>query len=470
MILKRFVEGMDERVGGASFVERSLRKVFPDHWAFMLGEIAMYCFVILVLTGTFLSLFYVASSQPVTYDGPYAPLRGQEVSAAFDSVMRISFEVRAGLVMRQIHHWAAVLFVAAIVFHMIRVFFTGAFRKPRDINWLVGFSLFLLGIFAGFTGYSLPDDLLSGTVLRIAYSVVLSIPLIGTWMAYLLFGGEFPAPELLNRLLVIHIMILPALIAGAMATHVALVWRQKHTQFRAPGRTEDTVEGTSLWPNYGMKALGLMFCVFAVLAALGGLAQINPIWLYGPFVPYSASSPAQPDWYMGWLEGAVRLAGPWSVTVFGHTIGELFWPGVVFPGLFFTIVAAWPFVEARVTGDHDEHHFLQRPREMPLRSAVGAAGLTLMSILTIAGSNDVMARLFDVEVDQLNVWLRWGLLVLPLAVAFVVFRACRELGERDVHPVSRPKRLEVRWSQTGGFEESEDATEPASTAPERSEP
>jgi ubiquinol-cytochrome c reductase cytochrome b subunit len=378
--------------------------------------------------------------------------------------MRLTFEVRAGLVMRQIHHWAAVLFVAAIVFHMLRVFFTGAFRKPRDINWLLGFTLFVLGIFAGFTGYSLPDDLLSGTGLRIGYSVLLSIPFVGTWAAYLFFGGEFPSPDLLHRLLVVHIMILPALIAGVMGAHVALVWRQKHTQFRAPGRSEDTVEGTALWPNYGMKALGLMFCVFAVLALLGGLAQINPIWLYGPFVPYSASSPAQPDWYMGWLEGAVRLAPNWDLHLFGHTVGELFWPGVVFPGVFFTLVAAWPFIEGRFTGDRDVHHFLQRPREAPLRSAIGAAGLTLMSVLTVAGSNDVMARLFDVEVDRLNVWLRWGLLVLPLAIGFAVYRACRELARRDLHPVSRPKRLDVRWSPTGGFEEAEPDGERAASS------
>jgi quinol---cytochrome-c reductase cytochrome b subunit len=456
MILKRFVEGMDERVGGASFLRRSLRKVFPDHWSFMLGEIALYCFAILVLTGTFLSFFYVASSRTVIYHGPYRPLQGQEVSAAFDSVMRISFEVRAGLVMRQIHHWAAVLFVAAIVFHLLRVFFTGAFRKPRELNWLLGTTLFVLGIFAGFTGYSLPDDLLSGTGLRIGYSVLLSIPFVGTWAAYLFFGGEFPSPDLLNRLLVVHIMILPALLAGVMATHVALVWRQKHTQFRAPGRSEDTVEGTSLWPNYGMKALGLLFCVFAVLAFLGGLAQINPIWLYGPFVPYSASSPAQPDWYMGWLEGAVRLGPPWSITLFGHTVGELFWPGVVLPGIFFTLLALWPFLEARFTHDHEIHHFLQHPREMPLRSAVGAAGLTFMTVLTIAGSNDVLARLFHVEVDRLNGLLRWSLVLAPLLVGVVVFRICRELRSRDVHPIARPTRLAVRWSEDGGFEEVEE--------------
>jgi ubiquinol-cytochrome c reductase cytochrome b subunit len=457
---KRIARGLDDRLGTASFTEAALKKVFPDHWSFMLGEIAMYSFVMLVLTGTFLSLFYVASSQPLTYRGPYAPLHGQTVSAAYDSVLRLSFEVRAGLVMRQIHHWAALVFVAAIVAHMLRIFFTGAFRKPRDLNWLFGFTLFLLGMGAGFSGYSLPDDLLSGTGLRIGYSVLLSIPFVGTWMAYLFFGGEFPSPDLLHRLLIVHVMIIPGLIIGVMTAHVAIVWRQKHTQFPGPGRTEDTVTGSPMWPNYGMKALGLMFMVFAVLAALGGLVQINPIWVYGPFVPYSASAPAQPDWYVGWLEGAVRLAPNWELHVFGHTVGELFLPGVVLPSLFFGLVAMWPFLEARVRRDRSTHHLLQHPRDAPVRTAIGAAGVTLMVVLTIAGSNDVMAKLFRIEVDTLNTALRWLLFVGPVAVGFTVHRICRQLGREDLHPVRRPRRGELRWSPEGGFEEIEDDREP----------
>lgn len=456
MRVERFVESMEDRLGPSSFLRKALRKVFPDHWAFMLGEIALYCFLLLVITGIFLSFFYVASSETVVYDGPYEPLRGRAVSAAYESVLRISFQTRAGLVMRQIHHWAALVFVAAIVAHLLRVFFTGAFRKPRDINWLVGFSLLILGMFAGFTGYSLPDDLLSGTGLRIGYSVLLSIPFVGTWAAFLLFGGEFPAPELMNRLLIIHVLLIPGLIAGAMIAHLAIIWRQTHTQFRAPGRTEDTVSGTPLWPNYGMKALGLMFLVFGTIALLGGLVQINPVWLYGPFVPSSASSPAQPDWYMGWLEGVVRLAPDWEWTIFGHTIGELFLPGVVFPTLFFGLVALWPFIEARVTGDRELHHFLDRPRDAPGRSAFGAAGTTLMAVLTFAGSNDVMAKLFQVEVDTLNTVLRILVLVLPPVVGLAVHRVCRELSDRDLHPVARPRRVRVRWSVDGGFEDEGD--------------
>jgi ubiquinol-cytochrome c reductase cytochrome b subunit len=459
MTAKRVARGLDDRLGTASFTEGALKKAFPDHWSFMLGEIAMYSFVMLVLTGTFLSLFYVASDQQTIYQGPYAPLRGETISAAYDSVLRLSFEVRAGLVMRQIHHWAALVFVAAIVAHMLRIFFTGAFRKPRDINWLLGFTLFMLGMGAGFSGYSLPDDLLSGTGLRIGYSVLLSIPFVGTWMAYLFFGGEFPSPDLLHRLLIVHVMIIPGLIIGVMTAHVAIVWRQKHTQFPGPGRTEETVTGSPMWPNYGMKALGLMFMVFAVLSALGGLVQINPIWVYGPFVPYSASAPAQPDWYVGWLEGVVRLAPNWEFHPFGHTVGELFLPGVVLPGLFFGLVAVWPFLEARVRRDRSRHHLLQRPREAPLRSSIGAAGVTLMVVLTIAGSNDVMAKLFRIEVDSLNTALRWLVFVGPLVVGFVVHRICLQLVREDLHPVRRPRRGEIRWSSRSGFEEHEEDRE-----------
>ena len=201
--------------------------------------------MILVITGTYLSFFFDPSLDRVTYHGSYLPLNGTRMSSAYHSVINISFDVRAGLVMRQIHHWAALLFLAAIVAHLCRIFFTGAFRKPREINWFVGVSLLLLGLANGFTGYSLPDDLLSGTGLRVAYSFVLSIPLIGDWMAFLVFGGEFPARDILRRLFVIHILLVPLAILGLLSIHLAILWRQKHTQFPGRGREEHNVVGSS---------------------------------------------------------------------------------------------------------------------------------------------------------------------------------------------------------------------------------
>jgi quinol---cytochrome-c reductase cytochrome b subunit len=460
MIVKRVVDGLDDRLAMSSFAGRNLRKVFPDHWSFMLGECALWCFVMLVLTGIFLTFWFVPSSQEVRYVGSYAPLRGQEVSAAYASVLRISFDIRAGLVMRQIHHWAALVFMASIVAHVLRVFFTGAFRRPRDVNWLVGVSLLLLGMGAGFTGYSLPDDLLSGTGLRIAYSVVLSIPFVGEWLAFLLFGGEFPNPQVIPRLYPLHIFLIPAAIVTALTVHLALVWHQTHTQFRAPGRTEETVTGSPLYPNYGMKAVGLMFAVWGVLAMLGGLVQINPVWLYGPYLPYTASSPAQPDWYVGWLEGIVRLWPNWEFTVFGHTIGELFLPGIVFPGIFFGILLFWPFIEAAVTKDRLHHNFLDRPRDAPLRSAVGAAGLALMAVLTLAGGNDVLATFLNIEVDRLNVFLKIAAFAAPVVAGVVTWRICQDLKRHDLHPVQRPEQGTLIRTGEGGFE-------PA--APERDE-
>jgi ubiquinol-cytochrome c reductase cytochrome b subunit len=430
--MRRMVVWFDDRLGVASFARRSLRKAFPDHWSFMLGEIALYSFVLLVLTGTFLAFFYVASPREVVYQGPYEPLRGTEMSAAYESVLRLSFEVRAGLVMRQIHHWASLVFLAAITLHLLRIFFTGAFRRPREINWIVGVTLLLLGLGAGFTGYSLPDDLLSGTGVRIAYSILLSVPLLGTWAAFLAFGGEFPSPELLGRLYAMHIFLIPAAIGAAIAVHLALVWHQKHTQFRAPGRREETVVGSPLWPNYSMKAIGLALIVFGVLALLGGLFQVNPVWIYGPFDPTTVSSPAQPDWYLGWIEGALRLAPNWEIRMFGYRIPEPFFPGVLFPAVFFAGVYLWPFIERRLTGDHGEHHLLDRPRDNPMRTGIGVAILTFATVLTLAGSNDVLGALFRIPVENVTRAFRVLVIVMPPLLGWIAYRLARDVRDREV--------------------------------------
>jgi len=465
MIVERIVQGIEDRLDGTSFLRRNLRKVFPDHWSFMLGEVALYAFVLLILTGIFLTFFFVASPQEVVYTGPYEPLRGQTVTAAYDSVLRISFEVRAGLVMRQTHHWSALVFMAAVIAHLLRVLFTGAFRRPRELSWIVGVALLAAGIAAGFTGYSLPDDPLSGTGLRIIYSAVLSVPFVGSWLAFLFFGGEFPSSELLSRLYVLHILLIPLAILTLLGIHLALVWHQTHTQFRGEGRQEATVTGTPVWPRFALRSLGLALSTWGVATLLGGLAQINPVWLYGPFVPYSASSPAQPDFYAGWLEGLLRLWPNWEFVVFGHTVGELFLPAVAVPGAIFTVLAVWPFLEARITGDRDWHHFAQRPREAPVRSGVGAGGVTFFTVLTLAGSNDVLAKYLQIEVDSLNAVLRIALFVLPAAAGYATYRICRDLRATDPHPVARPGRSRVRRSAEGGYETEHEPAAAARTEP-----
>ena len=433
-MLRRLVRAIDRRIGAAGFARSALDKVFPDHFSFMFGEIALYCFAILVLTGTYLTFFFVPSSAPITYQGSYAPLHGVQMSRAYDSVIHLSFDVRAGLVMRQIHHWAALVFLAAIVAHLCRVYFTGAFRRPREINWLVGVTLLLLALANGFLGYSLLDDLLSGTGLRIAYSIAESIPFVGEWVASLVFGGEFPGESTLTRFFVLHVLVVPALIVGLLTAHLAILWRQKHTQFSGPGRTERNVVGSRLFPTYATKSVALFFAVFAVLALLGGLAQINPVWLYGPYRPASVTTAAQPDWYVGWLEGALRLMPAWEVRGFGHTIANVFFPGVLLPGATFAALYAWPFLEAgwlrRRTGvvDEAEHHLLDRPRFHPWRTAIGVGVLTFYAVLFVAGSQDVIASWLDLSVNAVTWVLRTLLVVLPLLTAAVTFSWCRGLA------------------------------------------
>ena len=428
-MIKRLVRWADDRVGTTKFTRKALNKVFPDHWSFMLGEVALYCFVVLVGTGVFLTFFFHPSADKVTYLGSYAPLRGLEVSESFRSSLHLSFDVRGGLLLRQVHHWAALVFLAAIVVHLCRVFFTGAFRRPRDINWYIGLSMLLLAIINGFAGYSLPDDLLSGTGLRIAYSVMLAVPVIGTWLAFLVFGGEFPAPDITSRLYVVHVLIIPGILVAMLSAHLAIVWRQKHTQFRGAGRTETNVVGSRLWPTYALRSVGLFFIVAAMLAALGGLFQINPIWLYGPYEPSAVSTAAQPDWYMGWLEGALRLMPAFDMHLFGYRVPEIIVPGVIFPTFTFGMLFLWPSIERLFSRDRAEHHLLDRPRDRPLRTALGVATLTFYIVLFIGGGQDVIAQKFNVTIGGVTLVMRILLLAGPIVAALISYRVCRDLAK-----------------------------------------
>jgi ubiquinol-cytochrome c reductase cytochrome b subunit len=426
-VAQRTGRWFDDRLGGARWLRSAMRHVFPDHFSFMFGEIAFYSFVVLVATGVFLTLFFEPSAAETVYQGEYVPLVGLRVSEAYASVLHISFDVPMGLVIRQMHHWAALVFVLAIVLHLCRIFFTGAFRRPRDLNWLIGVTLLLLSMMNGFFGYSLLDDLLSGTGLRIAFSIAESIPVVGLWVAYLFFGGEFPAHSMIPRMFVLHVLVLPAAIAGLLAVHLALVWRQKHTQFPGPLASERSVVGSRLWPSYTARSTSLMLGIVAVLAALGGLAQINPIWLWGPYEPFAVTTGAQPDWYVGWLEGSLRLFPAWEITLFDHTVPALFFSGALLPAVTFGALYAYPFVERRLTGDTAEHEVLERPRDRPLRVGFGAAVLTFYVVLLVAGGQDVFAAWLGITIRHVVIGLRVALLVLPVAVGAVAWKWATDL-------------------------------------------
>jgi ubiquinol-cytochrome c reductase cytochrome b subunit len=423
---------VDDRFTIAGPVRRQLNKVFPDHWSFMMGEIALYSFIILLITGTYLTFFFNASMGEVAYNGSYLPLHGVRMSQAYESTLKLSFDVRGGLIIRQIHHWAALLFVASLTVHMLRVFFTGAFRKPREVNWLIGVGLLTMAIGEGLTGYSLPDDLLSGTGLRIINAIIMSIPVLGTWVAYAVFGSDFPGTEIIGRFYIIHVLLIPGIILALITVHLALVVRQKHTQFPGPGRTERNVVGERVYPQYGAKAGGFFAIVFSVLALLGGLFQINPIWLYGPYNPAQVSAGSQPDWYVGFLDGSTRLFPSWEIRI-AHTwtVSPLLWPAVVMPGILFTLLGAYPFIEARLTGDRGLHNLLQRPRDVPVRTALGSMALAFYTVLWISGGNDVISAKFDISLNVMT-WIgRIGVIVVPPIAYLIAYRVCLGLQRHD---------------------------------------
>jgi ubiquinol-cytochrome c reductase cytochrome b subunit len=419
---------LDERLGIARGGRTFMDKIFPDHWSFMLGEIALYSFVVLLATGVFLTFYYTPSQTLVTYHGAYLPLDGQRVTEAYASSVDLSFAVRAGLLMRQMHHWACDIFVGSMVVHMARVFFTGAFRKPRELNWTIGLTLLTLAIVNGFLGYSLPDDLVSGTGIRIAYSIILSIPLVGSYLAFFVFGGNYPGTGILERFYVAHILLVPGIIIALVSVHMILLVRQKHTQFPGGHRREDNVVGAPLYPIFTAKTTGFLFIITGATALLGAFAQINPIWQFGPYEAARISYAVQPDWYMGFLDGALRIWPAWSFHSFGYTIPfEVTIPAVVLPGIIFTLAYAWPLIERRVTGDNAIHHLLDRPRNRPKRTAAGAALFALVFMLFVASSTDVIANFFHLSLNFVLWAMRVLVIVTPLLTYPVTYKICREL-------------------------------------------
>ncbi|MCP2260095.1 ubiquinol-cytochrome c reductase cytochrome b subunit [Streptoalloteichus tenebrarius] len=421
----------DERFRMAAGLRRQFNKVFPTHWSFMLGEIALYSFVVLLLSGIYLTLFFDPSMAEVQYQGPFDNLRGVHMSRAFESSLHISFEVRGGLFARQLHHWAALLFMASLVAHMFRVFFTGAFRKPREINWLIGVLLFIVGMFEGFTGYSLPDDLLSGTGLRIMSGIVLSVPVLGTWVHWALFGGEFPGTEIIPRLYTVHILLLPGIILALVAAHLAIVWYQKHTQFPGVGRKETNVVGVRIMPVFAAKAGAFFFVTLGVLVLMAGLFQINPIWNIGPYNAAQVSAATQPDWYVAWSDGFLRLWPAWEVYLGNWMIPATFFPAVGGMTFVFVMALAYPAIERKLTKDTAHHNLLQRPRDVPVRTGLGMMAIAFIGVGMVSAFNDIIADKFNISLNAMTWAGRIGLLLLPPIAYYFTYRVCIGLQRSD---------------------------------------
>ena len=444
-------KNIDERYHPAGMLRPQINKVFPTHWSFMLGEIALYAFVILILSGVYLTLFFDPSMSKVIYDGAYAPLNGVEMSAAYQTALNLSFEVRGGLFIRQVHHWAALLFAVAIMVHMFRIFFTGAFRKPREANWVIGCVLLLLSVAEGFMGYSLPDDLLSGVGLRIMSAIIVSLPIVGTWLHWIMFAGDFPGEIIIPRLYIAHVLLIPGILLALIAAHLALVWYQKHTQFPGPGRTENNVVGVRILPVFGLKAASFGIITAGVIAFMAGAFQINAIWNLGPYNPSQVSAGSQPDIYMLWTDGAARVMPAWELYLGNYTIPAVFWVALLL-GILVALLFTYPWIEQKLTGDSAHHNLLQRPRDVPVRTGLGVMAIVFYVILTISGGNDLVAYHFDISLNAMT-WLgRIGLVLAPPIAYFMTYRLCIALqrSDRDVleHGIETGT---IRQLPSGGF-------------------
>ena len=448
-MIRRTVRFLDQRSGAAPALKKALRYAFPDHWSFLLGEVALYAFIVLIATGVYLTFFFHPSTADTVYHGAYRPLDGMKMSEAYASVVKISFDVKAGLLIRQTHHWAADIFIAAIVLHLIRVFFTGAYRKPRELTYLIGVVMLFSALLEGYLGYSLVDDLLSGMGLAIGYAVLISVPFVGANLGLAIFGHPFPgAPEFWSRMYIAHVLIFPVLIGGLLAAHLALVASRHHTQFRRKSiPSERKLIGIPTFPGQVPRSLGLMIAVAGVLFLLGGLIQINPIWLWGPYDVYSATNGAQPDWYLGWLIGALRLMPHFDVVIMDSRtlVPNPFWGGVLFPLVVLAALVLWPWGERKVTGDRRSHNVLDRPRDAPWRTAIGSGFLTWVVMIFIAGASDRVLVFLGVSYVS-QIWAyRIAVWIVPFVVGFVAYRLCRAL--KGLEEIEAEQEVAVRSAQ-----------------------
>ena len=440
-------DALDERLKLRGPGRKVANKVFPHNWSFLLGEVALFSLVVLVATGIFLTMFYRPSTAPAVYDGANELYRGASLPAAFESILRLTYDVPGGLLFRRIHRGASHVFIAAAILHMLRIMLTGAFRRPREINYHVGIALLTFAFAAGFTGYSLPYDSLAGTGIRIAYSELLSFPVVGDRLAFWVFGGDFPTGDVIPRFFVFHVLVLPGIIIGAVSVHLLLVGRQRHTQFPVRGIDGHRfIYGKPLWPSQVAESTTLILWVGGLLALAAVFIPWSDVSLLGPYVAGEVGNNAQPDWFMFWIEGMLRIFPPLEFSLFGlMTVSGPFIAGIVLPGVVFTYLAIYPFLERRLYGLSGEWHVLQNPLEIPLRAASMLGVFSFVLILSAAATNDVLSRLLGLPIEAMTVTFQVTSVVVPLVLAFWIHRYSRRRLARQGRQVARtePEALEL---------------------------
>lgn len=415
-------DALDSRMKLKGPTRATANKVFPANWSFLLGEVATIAFGILVATGIFLTLFYRASTDPTIYSGTNEFFDGATVPAAFESIIRLSDDVPGGLFVRRVHRAASHLFIATIVMHMLRIIMTGAFRKPRELNYHLGIGLLTVALGEGFLGYSLPYDSLAGTGIRVAYSIVLSIPYIGENVAFWIFGGEFPTGDIIPRFHALHVFVLPLVLTGMIALHVMILVRQKHTQMPKPEIDGHTyIVGKPLWPSQFAESTTLFLWVGGLLALGATLIPWSDVELLGPYVAGEVGNNAQPDWFLFWTDGLLRALPPFEFRILGATINTVFVAGAVIPGLMFGLLFAYPFIERKVYGLTGDWHVLTNPLDIPLRAAMVMGTFSFVLLASANATNDILSRMFGVPIENLVFAFRLSMVVLPPLLAGLIY-------------------------------------------------
>lgn len=434
-------DSLDERLRLQRPSRQVLTKVFPHHWTFLFGEVALFSFVILVLTGIFLTMFYTPSVDPVSYTGSLGLYQGRELPGAFESIVRLSYDVPGGLLFRRLHRGAAYLFIAALVLHVLRVLLTGAFRRPREINYHVGLILMLIGLGLVGTGQALPYDVVEGAALRIAYSFLLATPLVGEQVAFWVFGGDFFG-DAITRFYVAHVLILPGAFAAVVTAHLVILVRQRHTQFPRKGVDgERYVFGQPLWPSQFIISTTLVIAVGGVLAVFALLVPWSDVALHGPAQVGVTSSTNHPDWWLSWIEGALVLWPAWEWYVLpGVVISAPFVAGVLLPLAVVGALFAYPWIDRRLAPYEGDVHVLQRPFDVPARAGLVFAGLSFLVMLTIASHVDYLSLHLGLRVENLVAFFRAAVFVVPvLTFAAVYLRArARADGGMGARPLTGP--------------------------------
>ncbi|MGC8492277.1 MAG: cytochrome b [Syntrophobacteraceae bacterium] len=393
---------LDERLELKNFKEKFLTKTFPTHPSFLFGEIALFSFINLVVTGIFLGLLYEPSIKNVSLFGAMVP-------AAYASVVRIDL-LPFGMIIRRIHHWSAMIMIASIMIHLGRVYFTSAYRKPREINWLIGLILLAVTILAGFTGYLLPYSEFSVTATSIAYFIAKSVPWVGGWIARFLFAGTFPAPGTIPRFFFLHVMLIPILLLSLIGLHLLILVQQKHTEPAANKKRKEALGGRKLigipvWPEQSFISISLYFFLLSVVVLMATYIPLNPVEQYGP--PSVSTPLVRPDWYLLPIYGFLKLIpGTFSFSIAGGKFSPETLGGVIFPGILGLLLAAVPFLDRA----REPQHYIRSPLHRPVMTSLGLGIGTFIFMCAVAGYIDVLhiapvVMAIYIGIATVGVWL-----------------------------------------------------------------